>query len=158
MTASALAAVLARIPPGDYEHQIACGPGWHPLIARLDATLAELDPGYEVHGVGSLHGSLRFHAMPAGAPEPDCCLTWRADHPQPADAAPQPDWNHWFDDLYGHQASVDHRDPIRRAFGEAIRDAERESSTTCEPCGAKAAETCVGLDGGIRTLCKECMV
>jgi hypothetical protein len=150
-----LAAVLARIPVGDYSHVIDCARGWYPLLVRLDQTLAALDPGYEVHGVTAVDGALRFYAMPTGASEPACCTNWRTENADPGRVGSDDRWESWFAAWNTHKASPDHADPIRRSFGEAIRDAERESLRTCESCG-QPGELCAGRMHLCRTLCQTC--
>ncbi len=57
----ALTTVLLRIPAG-YEHRIACGRGWYPLIARLHKTLCDIDIDYVVYGVSNREGTLAYDA------------------------------------------------------------------------------------------------
>lgn len=56
----ALTRLLLRIPDG-WGRWISCSRGWYPLIVRLDAQLAALDPGYTVHQVKEKFGELRFY-------------------------------------------------------------------------------------------------
>jgi hypothetical protein len=64
----ALTALLLRIPDG-WGRWISCDAGWYPLITRLDAQLAALDPGYVVHQVKEKFGTLRYYAQPSSADE-----------------------------------------------------------------------------------------
>lgn len=57
---SILAALEARFAPG-WPAWISCGPGWWALLGELDAALAGIDPGYEVHQVKEKFGTLRFY-------------------------------------------------------------------------------------------------
>jgi hypothetical protein len=56
----ALTRLLLRIPDG-WGRWIGCSRGWYPLIVRLDAQLAALDPEYTVHQVKEKFGGLRFY-------------------------------------------------------------------------------------------------
>lgn len=56
-----LEAMLRRIPDG-WGRWVRCDAGWYRLICELDAALAALDPGYEVHQVKEKYGELRFYA------------------------------------------------------------------------------------------------
>ncbi|WP_125132935.1 hypothetical protein [Microbacterium sp. 10M-3C3] len=56
--------LLARFAPG-WPTWIDVGPGWFPLLARLDAQLAEIAPGYVLHQVKSKFGSLDYYAYPS---------------------------------------------------------------------------------------------
>ncbi len=42
-----LRALLERIPDG-WGRWIQCGPGWYPILARLNERLEEFDPGYQI--------------------------------------------------------------------------------------------------------------
>ena len=55
-----LADLRRRLPPG--ESRPSCGPGWYPILAELDAELAQLDPAYAVSQVKEKFGTLRFYA------------------------------------------------------------------------------------------------
>lgn len=46
----ALRALLERIPDG-WGRWIGCGPGWYPILTRIEQRLNELDPDYEVHHI-----------------------------------------------------------------------------------------------------------
>ncbi len=63
-----LTRLLLRIPDG-WGRWIGCSRGWYPLIVRLDAQLAALDPGYTVHQVKEKFGGLRFYT--SSETEPD---------------------------------------------------------------------------------------
>ena len=54
-----LAGLRRRLPPGESP---SCGPGWAPLLAAVDAELAQLDPDYAVSQVKEKFGTLRFYA------------------------------------------------------------------------------------------------
>lgn len=58
--ADALAAILRRIPKR--WGRLSVDRGWYPILARLDAQLAALDPDYEVHQVKEKFGGLRYYA------------------------------------------------------------------------------------------------
>lgn len=55
-----LIAIMRRIPP-NWGRWISCERGWYPIICQLDADLAELDPGYELHQVKEKFGTLRYY-------------------------------------------------------------------------------------------------
>lgn len=57
---SALQSLLARIPDG-WGRWIDCGPGWYPILARLDGRLQQIDPDYRVHQIKEKFGTLRFY-------------------------------------------------------------------------------------------------
>jgi hypothetical protein len=40
---------------------ISCGSGWHPILARLEQQLNELDPDYQVHQIKEKFGTLCFY-------------------------------------------------------------------------------------------------
>lgn len=67
----ALRSLLARIPDG-WGRWIECGPGWYPILARLDERLRQIDPDYEVHQIKEKYGTLRFYwaSRNLGAGEP----------------------------------------------------------------------------------------
>ena len=52
------------------------GPGWFDLIARLDAQLARLSPGYVVEQCKTKYGSLRYYARPEDADDVDLQMTF----------------------------------------------------------------------------------
>ena len=56
----ALRALLARIPDG-WGPWIDCGPGWYPILARLEERLQQIDPDYRVHQIKEKFGTLRFY-------------------------------------------------------------------------------------------------
>lgn len=56
----ALRSLLARIPDG-WGRWIGCGPGWYPILARLEERLHQIDPDYEVHQIKEKFGTLRFY-------------------------------------------------------------------------------------------------
>ena len=56
----ALRALLARIPDG-WGRWIGCGPGWYPILARLEERLQQIDPDYRVHQIKEKFGTLRFY-------------------------------------------------------------------------------------------------
>ena len=56
----ALRALLERIPDG-WGRWIQCGPGWYPILVRLEARLREIDPDYQVHQIKEKYGTLRFY-------------------------------------------------------------------------------------------------
>lgn len=58
--ADALAAILKRIPE-HWGRYLSVDPGWYPLLTRLDAQLAALDPEYEIHQVKEKFGGLRYY-------------------------------------------------------------------------------------------------
>lgn len=64
----ALTRLLPRIPDG-WGRWISCSRGWYPLIARLDAQLAALDPEYTVHQVKGKFGGLRFSMSSEADPD-----------------------------------------------------------------------------------------
>lgn len=56
----ALRSLLERIPDG-WGRWIGCGPGWYPILARVEERLNELDPDYRVHQIKEKFGTLRFY-------------------------------------------------------------------------------------------------
>lgn len=60
-------AIRARIEP-EWPDVIETGPGWFPLLERLDAQLAAIAPEYVVQQIKSKFGSLRFYARPSHDP------------------------------------------------------------------------------------------
>ncbi len=56
----ALRTLLARIPDG-WGRWIDCGPGWYPILARLEERLGQIDPDYQVHQIKENFGTLRFY-------------------------------------------------------------------------------------------------
>lgn len=59
--------IIARIDPG-WPEVVDVGPGWFPLLARLDLALAELAPAYRVQQVKSKFGALSFYARSSDDP------------------------------------------------------------------------------------------
>lgn len=43
---------------------VTVGEGWHPLLRKLDADLAAIDPAYHLGGVKEKYGMLSVHADP----------------------------------------------------------------------------------------------
>jgi hypothetical protein len=172
--------LLGRIPRG-WGRWISCGPGWYPLLVRLNKALAALVPEYEVHQVKEKYGTLRYYI---GFPtiEPVCCEQLHADDPRPFDEAvrgplvpagrspeTQRLLDEWFERHMEHLRSPEHiaavealaHDPRvlrRRDAGtlieELIREAELEAARTCESCGA--AGSLMIRDGWYQTLCDPC--
>ncbi|MFS2241246.1 hypothetical protein [Microbacterium sp. OR16] len=60
--------ILARFAR-DWPVTIDVGPGWFPLLARLDERLSEVSPHYVVHQVKSKFGSLSFYAQCSDDPQ-----------------------------------------------------------------------------------------
>lgn len=56
--------LMARFDPSCPE-LLEVGPGWFPLLARLDARLVAIAPGYRVQQVKSKFGALCFYARPS---------------------------------------------------------------------------------------------
>lgn len=56
----ALRSLLARIPDG-WGRWIGCGPGWYPILSRLEGRLHQTDPDYRVHQIKEKFGTLRFY-------------------------------------------------------------------------------------------------
>ncbi|GBD85422.1 hypothetical protein BMS3Abin02_01829 [bacterium BMS3Abin02] len=57
---AALRALLERISDG-WGRWIQCGPGWYPILARLEEQLRQIDPEYRVHQIKEKFGTLRFY-------------------------------------------------------------------------------------------------
>lgn len=55
-----LRSLLLRIPDG-WGRWIGHGPGWYPILARLDEKLRSLDPDYEIHQIKEKYGTLRVY-------------------------------------------------------------------------------------------------
>ncbi|WP_036331034.1 MULTISPECIES: hypothetical protein [unclassified Microbacterium] len=62
-----LQGLVKRIAPG-WPELLEVGVGWHPLLARLDATLSVIAPRYVVQQVKSKFGTLSFYADPTSDP------------------------------------------------------------------------------------------
>lgn len=56
--------IIARIEPG-WPEAIDVGPGWHPLLSRLDQRLSVIAPRYVVQQVKAKFGALSFFARPS---------------------------------------------------------------------------------------------
>ena len=56
----ALRSLLARIPDG-WGRWIRCGPGWYPILARLEERLRQIDSDYQVYQIKEKFGTLRFY-------------------------------------------------------------------------------------------------
>ncbi|WP_435742477.1 hypothetical protein [Microbacterium sp. PMB16] len=56
--------LLKRVAPG-WPELLEVRAGWHPLLARLDATLSVIAPNYVVQQVKSKFGALCFYADPS---------------------------------------------------------------------------------------------
>ena len=52
--------LLERIPDG-WGPWISCGPGWYPILARIEERLSDLDPDYGVNQIKEKFGTLRFY-------------------------------------------------------------------------------------------------
>lgn len=72
--ADALAAILRRIPE-HWGRWLSIDAGWYPIIARLDAQLATLDPDYELHQVKEKFGGLRYYTHTEIEVTPDASST-----------------------------------------------------------------------------------
>jgi hypothetical protein len=55
-----LAEIKDRIPP-PWGKTIACGEGWHQLVAKCHLELKALDPNYEICQIKEKFGTLRFY-------------------------------------------------------------------------------------------------
>lgn len=178
--AAALENILRRIPAG-WGRWIGCGPGWYPLLVRLDAEIALLAPDYEIHQVKEKYGTLRFYW---GMPErlPACCVEAEALDPRPVDGAVSGPWvpadrtpqmqaalDAWWGRRSAHLASSEHRaaldalyaateQPAGPTLGERIEalidSAEQESTVTCERCGSPGELH--HNHGWYQTLCDAC--
>lgn len=153
--APALERILRRIPDG-WGRWISCGPGWYPILARLDAQLAAIDPDYVVHQAKEKFGGLRYYVEPS---PPRCCATWEAGHPLPGPDDDQA-CEEWETAFVTHQGSPEHTAgaaamATRRAAMDAeIARAEAEASVTCELTGAPGG-LMVTKGGWYRTLTPE---
>lgn len=54
--------LIARIAP-EWPKIVDVGPGWYPLLERLDEKLNDVAPGYVVHQVKAKFGALCFYAQ-----------------------------------------------------------------------------------------------
>lgn len=52
--------IIDRIPPG-WGSYLGVPEEWYPIVHKLDAELAKLDPNYEVHQVKCKFGGLRYY-------------------------------------------------------------------------------------------------
>lgn len=153
--APALERILRRIPDG-WGRWISCGPGWYPILARLDHRLAVIDPGYVVQQVKEKFGGLRCYTEPSAPP---CCRAWEATHalPDPGDDQADEEWAEAFGD---HQDSPEHaagseaRASRQASMNAEITRAEAEAATTCELTGAPGC-LMVTKSGWYRTLAPE---
>lgn len=59
--------LVERVAPG-WPPFLDVGPGWYPLLTRLDNALSTIAPGYVLHQCKSKFGSLSFHAAPSEDP------------------------------------------------------------------------------------------
>lgn len=59
--------LIDRIAPA-WPAMIDVGPGWYPLLARLDARLSSIAPRYILQQCKSKFGSLSFYASPSDDP------------------------------------------------------------------------------------------
>jgi hypothetical protein len=151
----ALERILRRIPDG-WGRWISCGPGWYPILARLDTRLANIDPGYVVHQVKEKFGGLRYYTEPS---PPPCCGAWDATHPF---SGPDDDraCEAWDDAFAAHQDSPEHAAGSeamasrQKAMNAEITRAEAEAATTCELTGAPGCPM-VTKGGWYRTLAPE---
>lgn len=64
---SQLRRLVARIDPS-WPQSVEVGPGWFPLLARLDQRLGEIAPNYVVQQIKAKFGSLSFYATPSDDP------------------------------------------------------------------------------------------
>ena len=153
--APALERILRRIPDG-WGRWISCGPGWYPILARLDTQLAAIDPAYVVHQVKEKFGGLRYYAEPS---PPRCCEAWRGDHPLPD---PGDDQARQARDaaFVAHHDSPEHCSAMaalaarQAAMDAEITRAETEAAVTCEVTGAPGRLT-VTRSGWYRTLAPD---
>jgi hypothetical protein len=51
----------ARVPKGEAWSGVSIYPHWGPIVADIDAALAELDPNYEIYQVKEKWGQLRYY-------------------------------------------------------------------------------------------------
>jgi len=178
--AAALERILRRIPDG-WGRWIDCDAGWYPIIARLDAAIADLVPAYEVLQVKEKYGTLRYYV---GSPhrEPSCCHALRERDPRPFEGAisgpfapkdrdpeEQRLLEAWYSRYVEHLASDEHRrvrdadhaaldqeriEALNRRVDALIDAAEEESARTCERCGVSG---CLRENAGwLKTLCDAC--
>jgi hypothetical protein len=153
--APALEQILRRIPDG-WGRWISCGPGWYPILARLDTGLAAIDPGYVVQQVKEKFGGLRYYTEPS---PPPCCRVWESTHPLPG-----PDDHRacetWDEAFAAHQDSPEHAAGSaamaarQEAMHAEITRAEAEAAITCELTGAPGS-LMVTRSGWYRTLAPE---
>ena len=134
--APALERILRRIPDG-WGRWISCGPGWYPIVVRLDTELAAIDPGYVVHQVKEKFGGLRYYAE---ASPPRCCQA--SEGPRPAEPEDHRAGQDWEQARVTHHDSLEHatataaRAARQAAIDAAIAQAETEAAATCELTGA----------------------
>lgn len=64
VTPAALARLVSRFDEG-WPPVLEVGPGWHTLLADLDAELASVAPEYVIQQCKSKYGELRFYADPS---------------------------------------------------------------------------------------------
>lgn len=169
--APALERILRRIPDR-WDRWIRCERGWYPLIVRVDDSVSELLPHYEVHQVKEKFGELCYYWSLSQRPMP-CCAWFTLTNPRPKAAG---DWGQaeatpgiraWNDQFGAHKTSPEHlehsavRDARIRALAPKIdaakalvKAAEEESTRTCQLCGRTGT---LRLDGRwYRTMCYWC--
>lgn len=137
---ASLRRLLERIPDG-WGRWISCGPGWYPILARLEAELTAIVPEFEVHQIKEKYGSLRFYW---GLPRRACCLLFNAENPLPEGSRPtdSPAWAAYTEMHEAHLASETHvaiATETASRFDRAsclVRSAEAESARTCEVTGS----------------------
>ncbi len=147
--ATALSAMLERIPRG-HGRWIDCERGWHPIVIALDAGLAEIFPGYELHECKQKYGSLRFSF---GLGE-ELCDPADPEPEHPGRDAPEQDREAWLAAMKAWRGSRDDwlETPAGQASAASLnaraqrakalsKAAEQAAAATCELCGAAGRMT-----------------
>lgn len=161
--AEGLARILARIPDG-WGRWISCGPGWYPIICRLDQEIAALSPGYHVQQVKEKFGGLRFYyglppVFPPGDPEP----VPPADRKGPEMESYQEARRAWrerggayFETDEGRAAS-EAATLIFDQVRELVQRAEGQADKTCEVCSSAGTRFRTRRRSPwLKTLCPSC--
>jgi len=169
--APALERILRRIPDR-WGRWIRCERGWYPLIVRVDDSVSELLPHYEVHQVKEKFGELCYYWSLSQRPM-QCCSWFTLTNPRPKvtggwdQVEATPAIRAWNDQFRAHKTSPEHLEhaTVREARVRAlapkvdaakalVKAAEDESTRTCQLCGRAGT---LRLDGRLyRTMCFWC--
>lgn len=131
---------------------VAISPGWEPIVARLDAELRAMDPGYQLCLLQAHSGVLSLAWSPSQEPGwPTLALD--ADE----------DARKRYEDEVGrylltmvHRRRLEWEDQVVRAGRELVAEAAREAAHTCEGCGAPGFNWTAVYPDARQVLCSPC--